>query len=481
MLVIAFASALPAQIPDFTPPTPLIGALMHNETAEAKRLLAEGADPNGARFLGFPPVFLPVMHQNLDLLHAMIDKGADVWARDMSGSTALMWAAYNDSAQTALVEELLELGLDPNATNQAGESALTWASRRGQTRVVAMLRSAGATDAAVIKDSAQRAVSLLQASGPQFLKVSGCVSCHHQFLPQMTAAVARDRGLVVDSDSARAQTEATIAMFKPLREQMVRSKDRIPDPPISVSYALIALAADNYTADETTEAMARMIANCQLEDGSFQTLPIRTPIESSDFSATALSIRALQLYGTDVEARVSRARAWLRAANPKSAEDRAMQLMGLAWANAAAEEIQQRAQALMKEQRPDGGWSQLPGLETDAYATGQALVALYWAGIPVSSTAYQRAIGFLLRTQFSDGSWLVRTRSFPVQRYKESGFPHGKNQWVSAAGTSWAAMALSFGLPAEHERSGSLIVADRPVAEVGQAPDPESPSSATGR
>jgi hypothetical protein len=30
---------------------------------------------------------------------------------------------------------------------------------------------------------------------------------------------------------------------------------------------------------------------------------------------------------------------------------------------------------------------------------------------------------------------------------KESGFPHGKNQWISAAGTSWATMAIALALP----------------------------------
>jgi hypothetical protein len=53
----------------------------------------------------------------------------------------------------------------------------------------------------------------------------------------------------------------------------------------------------------------------------------------------------------------------------------------------------------------------------------------------------------LLRTQFPDGSWLVRSRSFPVQPLKESGFPHGRNQWISAAGTSWATMAIALALP----------------------------------
>ncbi len=120
-----------------------------------------------------------------------------------------------------------------------------------------------------------------------------------------------------------------------------------------------------------------------------------------------------------------------------------MQLLGLAWANAPTADLRAAAQKLLAEQRPDGGWGQLPGLETDAYATGQALVALNAAGEDVSTPAYRRGVGFLLRTQFPDGSWLVRRRTFPVQPPKDSGFPHGKDQWISAAGTSRATMTLS--------------------------------------
>jgi len=137
-----------------------------------------------------------------------------------------------------------------------------------------------------------------------------------------------------------------------------------------------------------------------------------------------------------------------------------MQLLGLGWAKLDSEDVSERVRGLLAEQRPDGGWAQLPGLETDAYATGQALVALHWgARVPASDPAYQRGISFLLRTQFADGSWLVRTRAFPFQQPKESGFPHGKDQWISAAGTSWAAMALGLALPAkasDHEGSFEL-------------------------
>jgi squalene cyclase len=99
--------------------------------------------------------------------------------------------------------------------------------------------------------------------------------------------------------------------------------------------------------------------------------------------------------------------------------------------------------AALAEQRADGGWAQLPTLESDAYATGQTLYALHIAGgLPVSHPAYQRGVRFLRETQHPDGSWFVRTRAFPFQKHFDTGFPHGKDQWISAAGTSWAAMAL---------------------------------------
>ena len=108
--------------------------------------------------------------------------------------------------------------------------------------------------------------------------------------------------------------------------------------------------------------------------------------------------------------------------------------------------IEKAAQALLTLQQSDGGWAQLPSLSTDAYATGQALVALHESGaLPVSSPAYQRGVRFLLNSQLEDGSWYVQSRALPVQPYFDSGFPHGHDQFISAAATNWAAMALIAG------------------------------------
>jgi len=56
--------------------------------------------------------------------------------------------------------------------------------------------------------------------------------------------------------------------------------------------------------------------------------------------------------------------------------------------------------------------------------------------------AYRRGVEYLLKSQLADGSWFVRTRALGFQPYFETGFPHGVNQSISAAGTGWATMAL---------------------------------------
>ena len=135
-----------------------------------------------------------------------------------------------------------------------------------------------------------------------------------------------------------------------------------------------------------------------------------------------------------------------------------MQLLGMTWARSSPEKLREAAKALRADQQRDGGWSQLPLLETDAYATGQALTALNLSGqLDASDPAYQRGVAYLLRTQFDDGSWLIRSRSNPFQPYKESGFPHGRHQWISAAGTSWAVMALSLTQPVTSVQMSQLI------------------------
>src|SRR5262245_27991139 len=344
LLACTLAATADAQAPDFTPQTPLIRALLHNDAAAAKRLLEQGADPNDGQFFGMTPIVLAIARQDLALVRLMAANGADLSVRDRSGSTALMWAAFSETGDAAVVEELLRLGADPGATNQAGETALDWALRRGDTPAVAALRKAGVSETATMKASIEKSIALLQTSSAQFTKMSGCSSCHHQLLPMIALGVARTRGLRIDEPAASHQVDVTVGVLKRVYEQARANRDRLPDPPISVSYTLLGLAAESYKPDEITDAMVHVIGAWQSDGGAFHPLPsMRPPIESNSITATALSLRAIQLYGADEHERIARATAWLRTAIPRTTEERAMQLLGLAWAKAPADDIRKSA------------------------------------------------------------------------------------------------------------------------------------------
>jgi ankyrin repeat protein len=64
---------------------------------------------------------LAILRQDLDLVRAMVENGADLDARDRSGSTALMWAAFNETGDARIVEALLQWGR--GSINKRSESS----------------------------------------------------------------------------------------------------------------------------------------------------------------------------------------------------------------------------------------------------------------------------------------------------------------------------------------------------------------------
>jgi squalene cyclase len=101
---------------------------------------------------------------------------------------------------------------------------------------------------------------------------------------------------------------------------------------------------------------------------------------------------------------------WLESAGPQHTEDYAYKILGLVWGGGGQDVIRKTAQELLMQQRPDGGWGQLPALASDAYATGQALTAIRTSNvITPSDPNFMRGIRFLLNSQSEDGSWYVRS------------------------------------------------------------------------
>jgi ankyrin repeat protein len=439
--------------------TPLAAAVLFGNIQNVKLLLAKGADVNIATKAGYTPLMYGAIRGNVEVMRMLLARNADANARDQAGNTALMWAAYSEYGDPKPVALLLKAGADPDIRNKAGETARMWALRRGNTAAVKLLGGAAEPVSAVaspagggeewnLRTSVEKAIAALQSSQPQFVKVSGCVSCHHQFLPSMAFAAARQKSLYVDEKIAGFQVKATMGMAGAFRDSLFELADGMPDMNITGSYALIGLAAEKKPADRNTDALVIHLAAKQSPDGHWIGWGFRPPLETGQIEPTALSMRALQLYApegkrAEYARRVEKAREWLLAATPLTTQERALRLLGLVWSNAPRQAIDRAAAELAATQREDGGWAQLDNLTSDAYATGQAMVALQESGMTPVFSVYRKGVSFLRSSQAADGTWRVKTRSVPVQVLRDSGFPHGNDQWISASGTAWAALALT--------------------------------------
>jgi len=223
--------------------------------------------------------------------------------------------------------------------------------------------------------------------------------------------------------------------------------------PAFAGYMLYPLELAGVDPDLGASVTALWTAMRQTTEGNWKAIIHRPPLEASDFTATASMVRLIRYYlpAEETANRIGRARNWLLRATPESTEDRAWQLFGLHWAGAQAAEVKRVAAELLADQRHDGGWAQLPTRQSDAYATGEVLVALREAGLmSTADPAYQKGLRFLLATQLPDGSWIVPTRHhspMPGNSYFETGFPHGESQFISCAGSNWASMALLETIP----------------------------------
>jgi hypothetical protein len=369
------------------------------------------------------------------------------------------------------------------------------AKLNGNTPVVDLLVKSGAKSAAspdvvevrpkhdnTIRKAVQDSLPLVQRADVTFTKNAGCTSCHNNSLAAMTVGLAQKRGFRIDEPTAAAQVKVNIEELEAIREKMhqgfmFKVGDMFGD--FILGYQLLGLYSQSYKPDLNTDAAVMLIQSRQKPNGEwpYPHADTRPPLCLDYIAQTALSMRALQLYapkpGKAAYAKSIRlAASWLAKAQSSNNDDRSWRLTGLAWAGADKAVIQTALKELVASQRADGGWSDLPSMQSTAYATGLSLVALQTGGMSASDPIYQRGAKFLLSNQEEDGSWHTRTRALAFQPYFDAQFPHGYDQWMSAAGTSWATMALSLALP-----EGRPLLASVPViGSRGNVPEVSSSS-----
>jgi ankyrin repeat protein len=405
------------------------------------------------------------------LVARWIESGADVNASNAAqyARTSLLTAVTSEAAGADTLRLLLDHGAAPNARTTEGESPLDWAIYKGDRAKIEILQQHGATRGdgprqeeiappakggiADPRISLTKSVARLLDAAPLFREKTTCISCHHNAMPALAAAAARRKGIEVDQVRARKNLDDVLTFFKSSAPRMMTGDPAVGGEALTAGYAQMALAAEGHPLDTVTATMTHWLLARQMPDGSWLGNGVsRPPSEYSTITHTAIATGGLKSYPlpgrqNEISESMRRARQWLVAAEPKSAEERAMRLMGLVWTDAPRLRVAAAIKEIRDRQEPGGGWSQFGRTPPDAYATGQSLYALHVAGMPPTDEVYRKGVAFLLGTQYQDGAWLVKTHSFPVQRYFESGFPFGRHQWISAAGTSWATLAIAQTLP----------------------------------
>jgi len=422
---------------------------------------------------------------NPKMVRTLLDKGADPNAVDPTGRTALMYAAISDQLPAEQIKMLLDKGADVNAKSTHSKSAdtgrtpLDLAKLHGNTPVVDVLMKAGGKVGTApepvktplmggtntIQNAVAASLPLIQRTDASFVPKTGCFSCHNQSLEAMAVGAARKSGFKIDEPTAKRQVMMNAGALTGIRN-LLHQGTFIPGinaNPVILGYVLLGLDAEGYKPDLATDAVAMYLQSHQMADGHWAFEPeARPPLCSDNLAQTVIALRSLQLYAPRVDKAayaksIQMAATWIGEYQPRTNYDYAWRLQGLVWGNKSKEAILKARQDLLAVQRADGGWSDIAPMESGAFTTGLAMMALQSSGLPVGDAAYQKGVKFLLNTQLADGSWHVRSRAAGFQPYFDNGFPHGVDQWISAAGTSLATLALSLAAPppAAHTAAGA--------------------------
>jgi squalene-hopene/tetraprenyl-beta-curcumene cyclase len=292
-----------------------------------------------------------------------------------------------------------------------------------------------------------RGLAFLAKDALAWKKKHNCVSCHHAGLVIWSMHEAKQRGHGVD--------EPVLAELTKWVAESGDGKTGVPRPEgvpkalnakaVWLALALGAEAKPDDVAQKGLKALLKTVASDQNENGSWSAWPeTRPPIfGDSDDSMTALATLAVlpaAASGDDAAKAVrDKGVKWL--ADTKTDDDPqsiAMRLVLWKRVDRPAEEWQPLVKRIKERQNDDGGWSQAKGMESDAWATGQALYALAHAGIKPDEAAIARARAFLVKTQREDGSWPMTSRPMkPGGEGCKSLVP------ITGAGSAWAVLGLT--------------------------------------
>jgi len=124
--------------------TALINSIFNVNRLVTIQLLDRGADPDLVGAFNLTAVSAAVTYNDTESVIAILKKAKNIDAPDDGDRTSLMWAAYNEHDNVAIIQALLDKGANVNLKAKDGSTALSWALKKGNTATVALLKKAGA-------------------------------------------------------------------------------------------------------------------------------------------------------------------------------------------------------------------------------------------------------------------------------------------------------------------------------------------------
>lgn len=322
-----------------------------------------------------------------------------------------------------------------------------------------------------LRASIQKALPLVEKATKVAFQERACYTCHNGGVTTVAIEAARLHGFEVDrqivlDQMERAQTNLTRAIGR------VGIGGRTPGQADGIGWQLMTLSAGDWPADEATQLAVEHLVQYDHESDhwAWAGRP-RPPTVASPFTTTWAVVRGVLDYTTPetelgVAVRVTEARDWLIRTPSRDTEESVSKLRTLKLVDAEEGVIRDEAKKLLDWQQDDGGWSQLPGQKSDAYATSTALIALIETEqVRREDAALQAGLRFLLDSQLEDGSWHVKKRAPFVQPHFETSFPHEKDQFISAVATAWSVYAMSQLLPSVADRDQTLAAKQKANAD----------------
>lgn len=194
-LLIQAGAKLDAQ--DKTLRTPLLEAIVNNQVEVARFLMQSGAcvyhveedgstglhhaaklgnlevvmlllntgqvDLNAQDSGGWTPIIWAAEHRHIDIVRALLNRGANVTLKDKEMNVCLHWASFAGSAEIA--ELILNAGCSLSSVNQHGDTPLHISAREGYTECVTLFLSRGA-DIDVVNREGDTPLSLARSDSP---------------------------------------------------------------------------------------------------------------------------------------------------------------------------------------------------------------------------------------------------------------------------------------------------------------------------